>query len=615
VFAAALGTVWYQPVWFPEQTGLILYLISYLLVGGDIVWSAVKNIVKGRLFDEFFLMSLATVGAFAVGAYPEAVAVMLFFKIGEIFQEAAVARSRSSIRSVFALRPDFARVVIEGRSEIKDPAEVAPGQNIQVWPGERVPLDGVVVSGSTSVDASALTGESRPRHIKPGQEILSGMINSSAAVLVRVEKRFVESTVSRILQLVESASECKAPTEQFITSFARIYTPAVVLAAMAIAFGPPLAAVLPGLSGLFATQPDLGQWVYRGLIFLVISCPCALVVSIPLGFFGGIGAASRQGVLVKGANFLEGLNKLGAVVWDKTGTLTQGGFTVTAVRPAPGRDRKTVLELAAAAESRSNHPIAKSIREAWSQEEAGKLGTLDHSEEIPGHGVKAIVGGRTVLVGNAALMGRENVRRPSSDDSLAVVHVAVDGEYAGRIEMQDSLKPESAASIQALRDMGVSRQYMLTGDEPELAGAIAGTLGLDGFHAGQLPEDKVIRLEEIMRRRSGRGSTAFVGDGINDAPVLARADIGVAMGGLGSDAAIDAADIVLMQDSPHGLVTALQVAAKTRSIVWQNIVLALGVKGVVLLLGAMGQAGMWEAVFADVGVALLAILNAVRILR
>lgn len=589
---------------------LILFVLSYVLVGGDIVLKAVRNLIRLEPFDEFFLMTLATLGAFAVGALPEAVAVMLFFKVGELFQEGAVSRAKKSITSLIALRPDFARVMTESGLDEVDPGRVEEGQRIEVRPGERVPLDGTVFAGSGDVDASALTGESRPRRIGPGEDILSGMISTSARFEIQVTRPLAESTVQRILDLVQDASLRKAPTERFITRFARVYTPAVVLLALVIAFGPWMVSKVLGGTALFGAQVDLAGWVYRGLIFLVVSCPCALVISIPLGFFGGIGAASRQGILVKGGHFLEGLNRLTTVVWDKTGTLTRGRFSVAELLPSEASDRDGLLEAAALAESRSSHPIAESIRRARPIED---LPEVEEYTESPGLGVLARIDAVSYAAGNTAFMESLNVPVHSDRHFGTVVHVARDKEYLGAVIISDEVKPGAAEAVQALRHAGVTAQVMLTGDSEAMARSVAEALGLDRISAGLLPQDKVSELERIMSANGAGGKTAFIGDGINDAPVLARADIGVAMGGLGSDAAIEAADVVLMEDKPEKMVQAIRVARRTRTIVWQNIGLALGVKLCVLGLGAFGLATMWQAVFADVGVALLAVLNALRI--
>ena len=607
--ALILGHFWSPPL----SVLLPLFLASYGLVAWDILRSTAKHIARGMIFDEFFLMTLATLGAFAVGAYAEGVAVMLFFKIGELLQETAVNKSRRSISALLALRPDVASVKRNERFEEVDPATVRQGEIIQVKPGERVPLDGDVLDGSSHMDTSALTGESVPRRVGPGDGVLSGMINTSGLLTVKVLKPLAESTVSRILDYVENAAAKKAPTEQFITRFAKVYTPAVVFAALGIATLPVVLYGVPALQPLYEAPPAWSQWIYQGLIFLVISCPCALVISIPLGFFGGIGAASRQGILVKGANYLEGLNRIAALVWDKTGTLTQGVFEVAAVHSADGFSQEEVLHTAALAEAYSSHPIAGSIRKAFPGEL--DLGSIASYEEHSGRGVEASIRGRSVLAGNELLLRERGIDTPSLSLEGSVIHVAVDGTYAGSIAISDRIKEESSQAVTQLRERGIRNQYMLSGDTHLASRAVGERLKLSGVFAELLPEDKVAKLEDILEKHKADGLVVYVGDGINDAPVLSRADIGVAMGGLGSDAAIEAADVVLMEDRPEKLVQALEVAGRTRRIVWQNILLALGIKGCILLLGAMGLATMWEAVFADVGTALLAILNSLRVLR
>ncbi len=583
---------------------LPLFLVPYFVVGGDVLFKAGRNIAHGQVFDENFLMVLATVGAFCIADFPEAVTVMLFYQVGELFQSVAVSRSRQSIAALMDIRPDAANLETpEGVREV-DPEEVAVGDIIVVRAGERIPLDGRVIEGRSLVDTAALTGESVPRETAAGDAVISGCINQTGLLRIRVEKEFGESTVSKILDLVENASSKKARAENFITRFARYYTPIVVIGALLLALLPPL----------FFGQ-SWGEWVNRALIFLVISCPCALVISIPLSFFGGIGGASKCGILVKGGNYLEALAKTEIVVFDKTGTLTKGTFRVTAIHPA-GLPADSLLELAALAESYSSHPISQSLRAAY--EEAGRV--LDSSrvsdvEEIAGHGVKALVDGRTVLAGNARLMRREGVEPDGGEPAGTVVHVALDGVYAGYLVISDELKEDAAAAIAALKREGVRKAVMLTGDAEAAAARAADELGLDGYHAGLLPDGKVEKIEEMLKQKSPRGTLAFVGDGINDAPVLSRADVGIAMGGLGSDAAIEAADIVLMDDKPSKIAAAIRLSRKTLRIVMQNIVFALGIKLLFLALGAFGLANMWEAVFADVGVSVLAILNASRALR
>lgn len=580
---------------------LFLYLIPYAIIGWDVLWRAIRNIAHGQVFDENFLMALATVGAFLVQEEKEAVAVMLFYQIGELFQSYAVGRSRQSIASLMDIRPDYANVEQDGKLVSVDPDEVEIGQTIVVKAGEKIPIDGVVIEGSSSLDTAALTGESVPRDVCPGSEVISGCINLSGLLRVRTTKAFGESTVSKILDLVENSSAKKAKAENFITKFARYYTPAVVIGAVA------LAVLLPLFTDIAWTDS-----VHRALIFLVISCPCALVISIPLSFFGGIGGASRQGILVKGGNYLEALAKPEIVVFDKTGTLTEGAFRVTEVLPAKGTAAE-VLEIAALAESFSKHPISASLREAY-----GK--PLDTSrvsdvEELAGYGICAKVDGRQVLAGNHRLMERESISCPVHDTIGTVIYLAVGGSYAGCITIADEVKPDAAAAIRKLRGLGVRRTVMLTGDRRRTGEHVAQALGLDEAKCELLPADKVEAVEQLLESKSSRGVLVFVGDGVNDAPVLSRADVGVAMGGLGSDAAIEAADIVLMDDQPSKLAAAIHIAKKTLRIVKQNIAFALGIKLLVLLLGAFGKANMWEAVFADVGVAVIAILNASRMLH
>lgn len=586
-------------------------LTAYVLAGSRVLRTALGNLVRGELFDENFLMSVATVGAIVIHQLPEAVAVMLFYEVGEQFQGRAVSRSRRSIAALLDIRPDFANVWVEGETRRVRPDEVSVGQLILVRPGERVPLDGEVTEGTSFVDPSALTGESVPRRVEAGDRLLAGMVNGQGLLTVKVTRPFAESSVNRILALVESAGARKAPTEQFITAFCRYYTPAVVFGALAVAVVPPLL-----ISGA-----TFGQWIYRALVILVISCPCALVVSIPLGYFGGIGGASRRGILVKGGNFLDALASLHTVVFDKTGTLTQGVFRVTQVVPCNGFTRDEVLALAAAAEAHSGHPIAQSIRVAYERNISGDRGTLRDRikdyREISGHGIFALVDEREVLAGNDRLMHLERIPHEVCDVGGTGVHVAVDGTFAGYIVISDELKPDAKEAVTRLRRLGIKRIIMLSGDEGTVTHRVAENLNLDAYYAGLLPEDKVAKVEELERglvdRR--RQKLAFVGDGINDAPVIARADVGVAMGGLGSDAAIEAADVVLMEDKPSRLAAAVEIARRTRRIVRQNVVLALGVKAFFLALGAFGVATIWEAVFADVGVALLAVFNATRTLR
>ena len=580
---------------------LAFFLVPYAVIGWDVLWKALRNIPGGRVFDENFLMSVATVGAFFIGEYPEAVAVMLFYQVGELFQSYAVGRSRRSIAALMDIRPDYANLESDGELRQVDPGEVAVGDVIAVRAGERIPLDGTVLEGSSDVNTSALTGESLPRSVGPGGGVISGCVNLTGLLRVRVEKTYGDSTVAKILDLVENSAAKKARTENFITRFARYYTPAVVLGALLLAVLPPL---------LFGG--GWSDWVRRALIFLVISCPCALVISIPLSFFGGIGGASRCGILVKGSNYLEALAKAEIVVFDKTGTLTKGTFRVTAVHPEAIPERE-LLEMAALAESYSDHPISRSLREAFGAEP--DRSAVSDVQEITGCGVRARVDGRNVLAGNARLMELEGVFWKECELSGTVVHVAADGRYLGHIVISDEVREDSAEAVADLRRQGVRSAVMLTGDLKEVGERVAGELGIDEVHAELLPAGKVEQVEALLKRKSARGKLVFVGDGINDAPVLSRADIGVAMGGLGSDAAIEAADVVLMDDRPSKIAQAIQISKKTLRIVWQNIVFALGVKAVVLVLGALGLANMWEAVFADVGVMVLAILNATRALN
>ncbi len=579
---------------------IVLYLIPYAIIGWDVLWRAVRNIARGQVFDENFLMALATVGAFGCGEYPEGVAVMLFYQVGELFQTVAVNRSRRSIAQLMDIRPDHANVEQDGQWVQVDPEEVQEGQRILVKPGERIPLDGIVEDGTAALDTAALTGESAPQDVEPGQRVLSGCVDLNGALVIRVEQPYAQSTVARILELVENASSQKARAEQFITRFARYYTPCVVIAAV-------LLAVLPSLI--------TGQWlvwIHRALVFLVVSCPCALVISVPLAFFGGIGGASRQGILVKGGNYLEALAHVDAVVFDKTGTLTEGSFRVAALTAVQG-SQEELLELAALAESWSSHPIAQSLRQAWNgQPEAH---TVTEVQEQAGHGVSAVVDGRQVVVGNERLMAAAGIQVQTPQQAGTVVHTAADGVYLGWIVVADQPKDGAAQAIAALRQAGIRKTVMLTGDSRAVADQVARALGLDQVEAELLPGDKVERLEMLLKSESEGAKLAYVGDGINDAPVLARADVGIAMGAMGSDAAIEAADVVLMDDNLQKLPAAIRLARKTMRIVRQNIVFALGVKAVVLLLGAVGAAGMWAAVFADVGVSVLAILNSTRMLR
>ena len=581
----------------------ILYLVSYVIVGGKVLSRAFNNIRRGQVFDENFLMSIATIGAFLIGEYTEGVAVMLFYQVGEIFQSIAVNRSRKSISDLMDIRPDFANLKSEDGIRQVDPEEVRIGDIIIVKPGERVPLDGKIIEGSSMVDSSALTGESIPREVMVGDSILNGVINNNGLLTIEVEKEFGDSTVAKILDLVQNASSKKAPTENFITKFARYYTPFVVFAAIALAIIPPL--LIDGAS--------FSEWLYRALAFLVVSCPCALVVSIPLGFFGGIGGASRNGILVKGGNYLEALNDVELIVFDKTGTLTKGVFKVTEVKAQKNFTKDELIKLAAYAESFSNHPIAKSILNAYAKEVDKEL--IDEYEEILGHGVKVTVEGREVLAGNEKLMIQENISYQEFEPIGTVVYLAVDKEYAGYILISDQIKEDSARTVKALKDLGIKKTVMLTGDNRTVGKKVAKELGLGQVYAELLPDQKVEKLELLNKEKSSKGRLVYVGDGINDAPVLAMADIGIAMGGVGSDAAIEAADVVIMNDEPSKIVTAIEIAKRTRRIVMQNIVFSLAVKAVLLVLIAIGVGTMWEAVFGDVGVTVIAVLNSMRALK
>ena len=580
---------------------LFTFLIPYAVIAWDVLWRAVRNIAHGQVFDENFLMALATVGALATGEYPEAVFVMLFYQVGELFQSYAVDQSRKSITSLMDIRPDYANIEVDGQLRQVDPEDVAVGDTIVIKAGERIPLDGVVLEGTSNVDTAALTGESLPREAQPGDDVISGCVNLSGLLRVRVTKAFEESTVAKILDLVENSSSKKAKAENFITKFARYYTPAVVLAAVALALLPPLFTSI--------------QWVdsiQRALNFLVVSCPCALVISVPLSFFGGIGGASKNGILVKGGNYLEVLAKTELVVFDKTGTLTRGVFNVTAIHPDHCGEAQ-LLELAALAESYSDHPISRSLKEAYGKElDASRVSNV---EELSGRGVRATVDGRQICAGNDKLMEDIGVSWHPCHRVGTTVHVASDGVYLGHIVISDEVKPDAKEAITALKACGVRRTVMLTGDAKAVGESVAQELGLDEVHTQLLPADKVTRVEALLGEVSPKGALAFVGDGINDAPVLSRADIGIAMGGLGSDAAIEAADIVLMDDKPSKLADAIRIARRTLAIVRQNIVFALAVKFLVLALSAAGAANMWEAVFADVGVSVIAILNAMRALK
>ncbi|MEA4893533.1 MAG: heavy metal translocating P-type ATPase [Peptococcaceae bacterium] len=576
-----------------------IYLAGYLIIGYDVLLRAAKNITRGQVFDENFLMAVATLGAFALGDYPEGIAVMLFYQVGELFQSVAVSKSRKSIAALMDIRPDHANVFRDGQWTEVDPEEVAVGDKILIKPGERVPLDGKVLEGSSSIDTSALTGESVPRDVGADQEVISGCININGTLTVEVTKEYGQSTVARILDLVENSSSKKANIENFITRFARYYTPVVVVLAALLMVVPPL--LIPG--ALFS------DWIYRGLTFLVISCPCALVISVPLSFFGGMGGASKEGILVKGGNYLEALAASEIVVFDKTGTLTKGSFEVTEIVPAGGVDKDELLEMAALTESYSDHPISQSLKRAWGKEAQPQR--VDDVRELPGLGVSARVDGHEVACGNKRLMEQLGLKELEASAGT-VVYVAIDGSFAGHILISDEIKEDAAEAIRKLKAAGVKKTVMLTGDNDAIGRKVAADLGLDQVYTQLLPADKVEKMESLLQEKSAKGKLAYVGDGINDAPVLARADVGIAMGGLGSDAAIEAADVVIMTDEPSKLAAAIRIARKTALIARENVVFALSVKILVLILGAMGIANMWAAVFADVGVAVIAILNAIR---
>lgn len=593
----------------PLAALLVPFLIAYFVIGGEVVKTALMNIGKGQVFDENFLMMVATAGAFIVGEYPEAVAVMLFYQVGEFFQSYAVNKSRNSIADLMDIRPDYANVIRNGEEIEIDPLEVRIGETIRIKPGEKVPLDGIVTLGASTLDTMALTGESIPREVMAGEEVISGCVNIQGVLEVKVEKEFGESTVSKILDLVENASSKKAGAENFITKFARYYTPVVVICAVALAIIPPVIA-----------GGDWSTWIYRALTFLVISCPCALVISIPLSFFGGIGGASKNGILVKGSNYLEALADTKTIVMDKTGTLTKGNFAVAQIQPEGIREGE-LLELAALAESYSNHPISKSlmkaykaVQEEWSRKELDK-GRVGQVEEIAGFGVDALIDGCHIYAGNDKLMERQGIAFEKSTEAGTIVYVARDRQYLGFIRIADEIKEDSKKAVESMRRNGIREIIMLTGDKKETAAAVAKEIGITKYYAELLPGDKVDKVEALLKEKDQKEKLAFVGDGINDAPVLARADIGIAMGGLGSDAAIEAADIVIMTDEPSKIATAMKISRKTLAIVKQNIVFAIGIKVLVLLLAAVGMASMWAAVFADVGVAVIAILNAMRALQ
>lgn len=604
VFVYAFG-IYEMAVGNTGTFGVVVFLAAYILIGGDVLLKAAKNLFRGQVMDENFLMSIATIGAIAIGEHSEAVGVMLFYKIGEYLQQKAVGQSRKSISALMEIKAEFANLVQGGKIIQVDPEEVEVGDVIVVKPGEKVPLDGIVTEGEAMLDTSAITGESVLRSVKPGEEVVSGTINTNALIYVRVTKEYGESTVAKILDMVENAGSRKSQTENFISRFCRYYTPIVVGLALAVAFIPPL--VIEG-----AVFRD---WLYRGLIFLVVSCPCALVLSIPLSFFGGIGSASKNGILIKGSNYLEALRKVNTVVLDKTGTITKGVFKVTEINPV-GMSEDELLRFAAIAEANSNHPIAKSIMESYNEkfEEEVKLIEIDKYEEIAAHGIKVLYHGKTILAGSSKLLDSENVKYEKVDEVGTTVYVAVDGKYAGCIVISDQIKEDSKKAIAEMRKVGITNVVMLTGDNEAAAAKIAEEVGVDKYYSGLLPNQKVEMLEEIASKNS-TGNTAFIGDGINDAPVLARADVGIAMGGVGSDAAIEASDVVFMTDELSKLPIAKRISEKTNKIVWQNIVFAMGVKVIVMLMSTGGVANMWEAIFADVGVALIAVLNAMRTLK
>ena len=578
---------------------LVMYLVPYFIAGYDVLWRSFKNILSGQIFDENFLMAIATIGALAIGEYPESVFVMMFYQVGDTFESIAVGKSRRSISELMDLNPDFANVERNGQLLQVTPDEVSVGETIVVRPGEKIPIDGIVTSGTSTLDTSALTGESLPVDIAEGSKVQSGSINLNGAIHIKTTDDFQNSTASKIMELVENSSMNKAETESFITRFSRYYTPTVVILAVLLTLIP---SVITG---------DWREWLGRSLIFLVVSCPCALVISVPLSFFGGIGAASSNGILVKGSNYLEMLSKADTAVFDKTGTLTKGNFCVTCMHPYNNRDKRELLKYAALAESYSSHPISSSLKKAFKEDMSKD--TIENVEEFSGHGIKAKVNGEDVCVGNEKLMNSIGITCPECYHAGTVVHVAIDGIYAGHIEISDEIKPDSKMAIDALKHSGIKKTVMLTGDKKSVAENVASQIGIDEYHAELLPADKVINFERILKETEGK--TIYVGDGINDAPVLSRADVGIAMGGLGSDAAIEAADIIIMDDKPSKLEVLLKISRKTNRIVTENIIFALGVKFIVLILGALGHANMWLASFADVGVSVIAILNAVRTLK
>lgn len=606
IFKIAIGALLYlvgiiaKP---PVSFEIVVFLISYIIIGGEVLLKAVRNIAKGQIFDENFLMCIATIGAFATKQYPEAVAVMLFYQIGELFQDIAVDRSRKSISSLMDIRPDYANKKVGNEIIRVSPEEINIGDIIVVKPGERIPIDGKVIEGRSLVDTSALTGESVPRDVYEGTEVLSGFVNNNGLLTIEVLKEFGESTISKILDLVQNASSKKASSENFITKFARYYTPVVVISAVLLAFIPPI----------FLGFSTLNAWVYRALVFLVVSCPCALVVSIPLGFFGGIGGASKKGILIKGGNYLEALNNTEIVVFDKTGTLTKGVFQVSEIEAKGVCSKKDVIRYAAYAESFSNHPIALSIMKAYGENIDETL--VEDYEEIMGLGIKAKVEGRDILAGNVKLLEKEKIDFEECSEAGTIVHIVIDRIYAGYIRISDEVKDDSAKAIQELKAIGIKKIVMLTGDNKKIANKIGAKLGVDQICSELLPNQKVEKVEELYNHKSKKGKLIFVGDGINDAPVLSRADVGIAMGGIGSDAAIEASDVVIMTDEPSKLATAIRIAKNTNNIVWQNIIFAIGVKVIILMLGAFGLATMWEAVFGDVGVALIAVLNSMRAMK